>query len=94
MQRLFSFVFAISPSLERVSGSTSHILLILTRSRLRCLYLGYGGGVSSIGERAVEVVGRSGSWIGEVVCYGVVVALSKEAFLEAMVYCHVVCMFV
>ena len=29
MQRLFSFVFAISPSFDRVSGSTSHILLIL-----------------------------------------------------------------
>jgi hypothetical protein len=31
MQRLLSFVLAISPSFERVSGSTSHILLILTR---------------------------------------------------------------
>jgi hypothetical protein len=43
MQRLFSFVFAISSSLERVSGSTSHILLILARSRLRRLFSMYGG---------------------------------------------------
>lgn len=33
MQRLFSLVFAISPSLDRVSGSTSHILLILGELR-------------------------------------------------------------
>ena len=38
MQRLFSFVFAISPSLERVSGSTSHILLILAVSRVVYVY--------------------------------------------------------
>lgn len=30
MQRLFSLTLAISCSLDRVSGSTSHILLILT----------------------------------------------------------------
>jgi hypothetical protein len=31
MHRLLSFVFAISPSFERVSGSTSHILLMFAR---------------------------------------------------------------
>jgi hypothetical protein len=95
MQRLFSFVFAISPSLERVSGSTSHILLILAVSRAGCVWSERFSLAcySPWRERAVEMVGRSGGLGVRVVLvvYDADVILSRGMLVCVVIYKEMYC---
>ena len=91
MQRLFSFVFAISPSLERVSGSTSHILLILAVLRVGCK-------VQSVCERGAyyywywresgrDVDGGETAEAGPLGC-----GMLYCRWWMLLLYCHVICL--